>query len=85
MMAAKQQPRIAVLLPCYNEEAAIAATVEGFREALPNATIYVYDNNSRDRRRRSPPPLARSFARRPSRARATSCAACSRTSRPTSI
>ena len=48
-MAAKQQPRIAVLLPCYNEEAAIGATVEGFREALPDATIYVYDNNSRDR------------------------------------
>ena len=48
---AKQQPRIAVLLPCYNEEAAIAATVEGFRKALPDATIYVYDNNSRDRTR----------------------------------
>ena len=44
-----QQVRIAVLLPCYNEEAAIGATVEGFRRALPNATIYVYDNNSRDR------------------------------------
>jgi glycosyltransferase involved in cell wall biosynthesis len=48
---AKQQPRIAVLLPCFNEEAAIAATVEGFRQALPGATIYVYDNNSRDRTR----------------------------------
>ena len=48
-MAAKQQPRIAVLLPCYNEEAAIGATVEGFRHALPEATVYVYDNNSRDR------------------------------------
>ena len=41
--------RIAVLLPCYNEEAAIAQTVAGFRAALPMATIYVYDNNSRDR------------------------------------
>ena len=40
--------RIAVLLPCYNEEAAIAATVAGFRAALPDATVYVYDNNSRD-------------------------------------
>jgi glycosyltransferase involved in cell wall biosynthesis len=50
-MAALQQPRIAVLLPCYNEEAAIAATVAGFRKALPAATIYVYDNNSRDRTR----------------------------------
>jgi glycosyltransferase involved in cell wall biosynthesis len=46
-----QSPRIAVILPCYNEEAAIAATVEGFRAALPMATIYVYDNNSQDRTR----------------------------------
>ena len=44
-------PKIAVLLPCYNEEAAIGATVAGFRAALPGATIYVYDNNSRDRTR----------------------------------
>ena len=44
-----QQVRIAVLLPCYNEEAAIGATVEGFHRALPNATVYVYDNNSSDR------------------------------------
>ena len=42
-------PRVAVILPCYNEEAAIAATVAGFRAALPEAAIYVYDNNSRDR------------------------------------
>jgi len=42
-------PRIAVILPCYNEEAAIAQTVAGFRAALPDATIHVYDNNSRDR------------------------------------
>lgn len=42
-------PRVAVVLPCYNEEAAIAETVAGFRAALPGADIYVYDNNSRDR------------------------------------
>ena len=48
-MAVDNQPRVAVLLPCYNEEAAIAATIAGFRAALPAATIYVYDNNSRDR------------------------------------
>jgi glycosyltransferase involved in cell wall biosynthesis len=41
--------RIAVILPCYNEEAAISETVAGFRGALPQATVYVYDNNSRDR------------------------------------
>jgi glycosyltransferase involved in cell wall biosynthesis len=44
-----ERPRVAVLLPCYNEEAAIADTVAGFRAALPEATVYVYDNNSRDR------------------------------------
>jgi glycosyltransferase involved in cell wall biosynthesis len=46
-----QSPTVAVLLPCYNEEAAIAATIAGFRAALPGATIYVYDNNSSDRTR----------------------------------
>lgn len=44
-------PKIAVLLPCYNEEAAIGATIAGFRAALPGAIIYVYDNNSLDRTR----------------------------------
>jgi glycosyltransferase involved in cell wall biosynthesis len=43
--------RIAILLPCYNEEAAIAQTVAAFRTALPTARIYVYDNNSQDRTR----------------------------------
>ena len=41
--------RIAVLVPCYNEEAAIARVVADFRAALPGAEIYVYDNNSVDR------------------------------------
>ncbi len=41
--------RVAVLVPCYNEEAAIAKVVADFRAALPQAIIYVYDNNSRDR------------------------------------
>lgn len=40
--------RVAVLIPCYNEEASIAGVVEGFRRALPRADIYVYDNNSAD-------------------------------------
>lgn len=39
---------IAVLLPCYNEEASIAAVVLDFRRVLPGARIYVYDNNSTD-------------------------------------
>ncbi|WP_043835919.1 glycosyltransferase [Muricoccus aerilatus] len=42
-------PRIAVLVPCHNEEVAIGAVVAGFRAALPGATVYVYDNNSTDR------------------------------------
>ncbi len=40
--------RIAVLLPCYNETAAIGQTVRGFAAALPGATVYVFDNNSTD-------------------------------------
>lgn len=39
---------IAVLLPCYNEEQTIGEVVQGFRDALPTAQIYVYDNNSSD-------------------------------------
>lgn len=41
-------PRIAVLIPCYNEAQAITAVVRDFAAALPEAAIYVYDNNSRD-------------------------------------
>ncbi|MPZ40684.1 MAG: glycosyltransferase [Rhizobiales bacterium] len=40
--------RLAVLVPCFNEEAAIAQVVKDFRAALPQATVYVYDNNSTD-------------------------------------
>ncbi|WP_454748639.1 glycosyltransferase [Ciceribacter selenitireducens] len=39
---------VAVLLPCYNEAGTIGAVVQGFRAALPQARIYVYDNNSTD-------------------------------------
>lgn len=40
--------KIAVLVPCYNEEVAVAKVVEDFRAALPEATVFVYDNNSTD-------------------------------------
>ncbi len=40
--------RVAVLIPCYNEEVAIARVVRDFRAALPGAAVYVYDNNSSD-------------------------------------
>jgi glycosyltransferase involved in cell wall biosynthesis len=43
-----QPHRIAVVIPCYNEEAAIATVVRDFRASLPEAAIYVFDNNSSD-------------------------------------
>jgi len=47
--AVKTGLRVAVLIPCFNEEAAIGKVVDGFRAVLPHATIYAYDNNSTDR------------------------------------
>ncbi len=41
--------QIAVLIPCYNEEVTIGHVVESFRASLPEAVIYVYDNNSTDK------------------------------------
>jgi glycosyltransferase involved in cell wall biosynthesis len=49
MSAGSHNFRVAVILPCYNEEAAIGEVVRGFRTVLPQAEIYVYDNNSKDR------------------------------------
>lgn len=48
MNDATRQPRVAVLIPCYNEAQSIAKVVSDFREVLPEAVIYVYDNNSTD-------------------------------------
>jgi hypothetical protein len=47
--AMQRRPSVAVLIPCLNEETAIGKVVTEFRAALPNATVYVYDNNSTDR------------------------------------
>jgi len=44
----ENQPRVAVLIPCRNEEAAIGKVVSDFLRALPDAIVYVYDNNSTD-------------------------------------
>ena len=41
--------KIAVLIPCYNEEATIGKVIRDAKAALPEATIYVYNNNSKDR------------------------------------
>jgi len=43
-----EKPEIAVLIPCYNEGSTIGKVVKDFRAALPECTIYVYDNNSTD-------------------------------------
>lgn len=42
------QSTVAVLIPCYNEAVTIGKVVDDFRRELPNATVYVYDNNSSD-------------------------------------
>lgn len=47
-LALPEALRVAVLLPCYNEAAAIGQTVAQFAQALPGATVYVFDNNSSD-------------------------------------
>ena len=40
--------KVAVLIPCYNEEQTVSKVIEDVKEALPEARIYVYDNNSTD-------------------------------------
>lgn len=45
----KKHQKIAVLIPCYNESKTIEKVVKDYKKALPNADIYVYDNNSSDR------------------------------------
>ncbi len=44
-----EMDKVAVLIPCYNEEQTISRVVKSAREFLPEATVYVYDNNSTDR------------------------------------
>ena len=48
-MERKTMDKIAVLIPCYNEEKTIEKVVKDAKQALPEAVIYVYDNNSKDR------------------------------------
>lgn len=44
-----RESRLAAIVPCFNEERTVGDVVRGLRAALPDATIYVYDNNSTDR------------------------------------
>ena len=48
--------RVALIVPCYNEEIAIAQVIRGFREAMPGIEIFIFDNHSSD----STPVVARS-------------------------
>ena len=48
MMRRNSMDKIAVLIPCYNEEKTIQKVVTDFKSVLPNSTVYVYDNNSTD-------------------------------------
>lgn len=47
-MKQNEDKKIAVLIPCYNEAKTIEKVVKDYKEVLPNASIYVYDNNSSD-------------------------------------
>lgn len=56
------EEKIAILVPCFNEELTVARVVEGFRAALPGAAVHVFDNASTDRTarlRRKPGPKSR--------------------------
>ncbi len=48
-MMRQDSNRIAVLVPCYNEEASVASVVQAFQDAIPESRVYVYDNGSTDR------------------------------------
>ena len=62
---------VAVIIPCYNEAVTIGKVVHNFRRVLPEAAVYVYDNNSSD----GTGDIARAHgAMSAARARATSCA-----------
>ena len=76
-----QSGTVAVLIPCYNEAVTIGKVVDDFRRVLPEATVYVYDNNSSD----GTASIAAEHGAvvRAARARATSCARCCATSTPT--
>src|SRR5258706_2667963 len=45
---ADEEPRVAVLIPCYNEALTVGRVIDDFRKALPGCVVYVYDNRSTD-------------------------------------
>ena len=70
-MFENNQPSVAVLLPCFNEEVTIGKVVRDFKAALPDATVYGTTTTPPTAPPRSPQPRAPSFAASPARARAT--------------
>ena len=76
--------RVAVLIPCFNEQAAVAQVVADFRASLPDADIFVYDNNSTDRTAAVAEEAGAQVRRVRRQARAMWCGGCSPTSTPTS-
>ncbi len=48
MESEEKMDKIAVLIPCYNEENTVEKVVRDYKNALPEAVVYVYDNNSSD-------------------------------------
>jgi glycosyltransferase involved in cell wall biosynthesis len=68
--------RIALIVPCYNEEAAISAVVQGFRQAMPELGIFVFDNNSTDRTVEVAIAVGANVVAVPLRGKAMSFAAC---------
>lgn len=61
--------KIAVLIPCYNESKTIEKVVKDFKAVLPEATIYVYDNNSSMAQMKLPVPQVLKFVMNTSRVR----------------
>ena len=81
---AASQSQTAVLVPCYNEERAVAKVVADFRAALPDAAIYVYDNNSTDRTVEAALRAGAVVRREAYQGKGQWSGGCSTTSRPTS-
>lgn len=73
---------IAVIIPCYNEALTIGKVIDDFHRELPQATVYVYDNNSSDDTSRIAAEHGATVRFEPRQAKATSAARCFATSMP---
>ena len=69
---------IAVLIPCFNEEITVGKVVRDFKRALPQATVYVYDNNSTDKTVEKQKKLVQLFDMSTNKEKGTLCEECFR-------